>query len=80
MIEYFWSIFAEKWVWPKSSKVIRSSLKEKWSFSLIKRWISAVVQFQKIVFFMRKDGLAEFWRGKKKEMADKAGEVTLDRV
>lgn len=29
---------------------------------------------------MRKDGLAEFWRGKKKEMADKAGEVTLDRV
>lgn len=29
---------------------------------------------------MRKDGLTEFWRGKKKEMADKAGEVTLDRV
>lgn len=37
-------------------------------------------EIQKIVFFYAKEWFDGILAGEKKEMADKAGEVTLDRV
>lgn len=37
-------------------------------------------EIQKIVFFYAKGWFGGILAGEKKEMADKAGEVTLDRV